>query len=408
MTMKRTVICEYVGIGHPDKLADQISDALLDAFLEKDPDTRAGIEVMVKDNIVVLGGEVKSTAQIDYDHVVRKTVGDICYPDDHHLSGDDIKVLNLIGKQSPEISRSVDQDDGIIGAGDQGFCVGFASNETEDLMPLGAYLARKLCQCAEDMSHTFGPDIKSQVVVSYDEEGKGHVDSILVSTMHQCSLEKCREILSDYITNNGMGIDKHLFLQYIVEDRPEITINPAGEWHTGGSISDCGVTNRKIVVDQYGGYAPVGGGGLSGKDMSKVDRSGTYMCRYLAKNIVAAGLADTAKVELAYIIGQPQPCAINIELKNFGKSAGMLSNTKPYLAEDLAAWIRKHIDLSPKGIIERFDGLRPRFYEVVRQGHFGHSYNGVEKIFRMFPWEETDIADTLEEHFLNKHMDNLS
>ncbi len=168
--MKRTVICEYVGGGHPDKVADQISDALLDAFLEKDSDTRAGIEVMVKDNIVVLGGEVKSTAQIDYDHIVRETMDGICYPADHHLSGDDIKVMNLIGKQSPEISRSVDQDDGIIGAGDQGFCVGFASNETEDLMPLGAYLARQLCKCAVDMHHTFGPDIKSQVVVSYDEE----------------------------------------------------------------------------------------------------------------------------------------------------------------------------------------------------------------------------------------------
>ena len=246
--MKRTVICEYVGIGHPDKVADQISDALLDAFLEKDPNTRAGIEVMIKDNIVVLGGEVKSTAQIDYDYIVRETMDNVCYPDDHHLSGDDIKVINLIGKQSPEISRSVDQDDGIIGAGDQGFCVGFASNETEDLMPLGAYLARKLCQCAEDMSHTFGPDIKAQVVVSDDEEGKGHVDSILVSTMHQCSLEKCREILSDCITNNRMGIYMRVFLQHIIDDKPDITINPAGEWHIGGSISDCGMTNRKIVV----------------------------------------------------------------------------------------------------------------------------------------------------------------
>jgi len=401
--MKRTVICEYVGFGHPDKVADQISDALLDAFLEKDPNTRAGIEVMIKDNIVVLGGEVKSTAQIDYDHIVRETMDNVCYPDDHHLSGDDIKVVNLIGKQSPEISRSVDQDDGIIGAGDQGFCVGFASNETEDLMPLGAYLARKLCQCAEDMSHIFGPDIKSQVVVSYDEEGKGHVDSILVSTMHQCSLEKCREILSDYITNNGMGIDMHLFLQHIIDDKPDITINPAGEWHIGGSISDCGMTNRKIVVDQYGGYAPVGGGGLSGKDMSKVDRSGAYMCRYLAKNIVAADLADTAKVELAYIIGQPQPCAINIELNNFDKNSDKLSNSNPNLAEDLAQWIRANIDLSPKGIIEMFDGLAPRFHEVSLLGHFGHSDDRFEKSFRYFPWEETDIADSLAEHFPNNH-----
>jgi S-adenosylmethionine synthetase len=324
------------------------------------------------------------------------------YPEDHHLSGDDIKVINLIGRQSPEISRSVDQEDGIIGAGDQGFCVGFASNETKDLMPLGAYMARKLCKCAETKNGTFGPDIKSQVVVTYDDEGRGHVASILVSTMHQCSLEECRTLVSDFITRNGMGLGTELFQHHIIDDKPEIVINPSGEWHSGGSISDCGMTNRKIVVDQYGGYAPVGGGGLSGKDMSKVDRSGTYMCRYLAKNIVAAGLADTAKVELAYIIGLPQPCAINIELNNFDKSAEMLSNTQPHLAEELTAWIREHIDLSPRGIIDRFDGLRPRFYEVARQGHFGHPDSEHEKTFRLFPWEKTDIADSLKEFYLNK------
>ena len=401
--MKRTVISEYVGTGHPDKVADQISDALLDEFLRKDPNTRAGIEVMIKDNIVVLGGEVKSTARIDYDYVVRGVVDGINYPDNHHLSGEDIKVINLIGKQSPEISRSVDQESGIIGAGDQGFCVGFASNETEDLMPLGVYLARCICKCAEDKHHALGPDIKSQVVVTYDEQGKAHVDSILVSTMHQCTLEECRNLVHKYIMNNDMDMDFDIFLYHIRVDRPEITINPAGEWHIGGSISDCGMTNRKIVVDQYGGYAPVGGGGLSGKDMSKVDRSGTYMCRYLAKNIVAAELADTVKVELAYIIGQPQPCAINIELNNFDKNSDKLSNSNHNLAEDLAQWIRENIDLSPKGIIERFDGLRPRFHEVTQRGHFGHPDDQLEKSFRYFPWEETDIADSLAEHFLNNH-----
>ena len=400
--MKRTVISEYVGLGHPDKVADQVSDALLDAFLEKDPMTRAGIEVMIKDNIVVLGGEVNTTAQIDYDRIVRETIDMVDYPEDHHLSGEDIKVINLIGKQSPEISRSVDQEDGIIGAGDQGFCVGFASNETDVYMPLGAYLARELCKCAEEMHHTFGPDIKSQVVVTYDEEGRGHVDSILVSTMHQCLLEECRTKVRDFIMNNDMDIDSQLHQQHIIEDKPEITINPAGEWHIGGSISDCGMTNRKIVVDQYGGYAPVGGGGLSGKDMSKVDRSATYMCRYLAKNIVAAELADTAKVELAYMIGLPQPCAINIELNNFDKCVDKLSNSNPNLAEELASWIKEHIDLSPKGIIERFDGQKPRFYEVTRGGHFGHIGDRLEKRDPYFHWEKTDLADTLAEHFLNK------
>jgi S-adenosylmethionine synthetase len=371
-------------------VADQISDALLDAFLEKDPNTRAGIEVMIKDNIVVLGGEVKSMAQIDYDHIVRETMDNVGYPDDHHLSGEDVKVINLIGKQSPEISRSVDQDDGIIGAGDQGFCVGFASNETEDLMPLGAYLARKLCQCAEDMHHTFGPDIKSQVVVSYDEEGKGHVDSILVSTMHQCSLEECRAIIRKYIMDNGMCISENLFHRHILGDSPEITINPSGEWHIGGSISDCGMTNRKIVVDQYGGYAPVGGGGLSGKDMSKVDRSATYMCRYLAKNIVAAGLADTAKVELAYMIGVPQPCAINVEL-----------NRNQVLSEAIKTWISDNIDLTPLGIMLRFDGSKPRYNVVTQFGHFGLT-NREQTLFKennYFPWEETDLVPQIQDSF---------
>ncbi len=398
--MKRTVICEYVGKGHPDKVADQISDALLDAFLEKDPNTRAGIEVMVKDNIVVLGGEVKSKALIDYDHIVRKTMDDICYPHDHHLSGDDIKVVNLIGKQSLEISRSVDRSDGIIGAGDQGFCVGFASNETEEFLPLGAYLAKHLCKCVEEARHEgLGPDMKSQVVVVYDEQGRAKVKSILVSSMHQGSLEQARSCIAGLIKKNQMRISDNLFRKHIIGDNPEIAVNPSGEWHTGGSISDCGMTNRKIVADQYGGYAPVGGGGLSGKDMSKVDRSATYMCRYLAKNIVAAGLADTAKVELAYMIGMPQPCALNIELDNSGRHSGKPHNDNPNLAEDLETWIVDHIDLSPKGIIERFDGLKPRFYEVTRRGHFGHADNELEKSLQLFPWEETDIADSLKEYF---------
>ena len=249
--MKKTVICECVGNGHPDKVADQISDALLDAFLEKDPNTRAGIEVMVKDNIVVLGGEVKTTAQIDYEYVVRLAVSSVDYPANHHLDGNDMKVINLIGRQSPEISKSVDRADGVIGAGDQGFCVGFASNETKDYMPLGAYLARQLCKCADSIGHKYlGPDIKSQVVVTYGEDGKPHVDSILVSAMHQCSLEECRAIIREYIMDNGMGISDNLFRHHILGDSPEITLNPSGEWRIGGSISDCGMTNRKIVVDQ--------------------------------------------------------------------------------------------------------------------------------------------------------------
>ena len=386
--MKKTVICECVGNGHPDKVADQISDALLDAFLEKDPNTRAGIEVMVKDNIVVLGGEVKTTAQIDYEQVVRQTIDGVGYPANHHLGANDIKVINLIGLQSPEISRNVDREDGVIGAGDQGFCVGFASNETDTFMPLGAHLARALCKCAD--GNGLGPDIKSQVVVSYADNGTPHVDSILVSSMHQCSLEDCHTIIRNYIMDNGMGISENLFRRHILGDCPEITINPSGEWHIGGSISDCGITNRKIVVDQYGGYAPVGGGGLSGKDMSKIDRSATYMCRYLAKNIVAAGISDTAKVELAYMIGIPQPCAINVEL-----------NRNQSLSEAIKTWIKDHIDLSPRGIIDRFEGGKPRYQVVSRFGHFGTTNKAFAQFqdSNYFPWEETDLAVDLQNSF---------
>lgn len=389
--MKKTVVCEYVGNGHPDKVADQISDALLDAFLEKDPNTRAGIEVMVKDNIVVLGGEVKTTARIDYEYVVRSTFSSVDYPANHHLGANDIKVINLIGKQSPEISKSVDRSDGVIGAGDQGFCVGFASNETEVYMPLGAYLARQLCKCAGNIGHkTLGPDIKSQVVVSYEDNGHAHVDSVLVSAMHQCTLEECRAIIRKYIMDNGLCISENLFRRHILGDSPEITINPSGEWHIGGSISDCGMTNRKIVVDQYGGYAPVGGGGLSGKDMSKVDRSATYMCRYLAKNIVAAGIADTAKVELAYMIGVPQPCAINVEL-----------NRNQMLSDVIKTWIMDNIDLTPMGIMIRFDGSKPRYNVVTQFGHFGvnNSELSIAKEKNFFPWEETDLVLQMQDAF---------
>lgn len=384
--MKRTVVCEYVGLGHPDKVADQISDALLDAFLKEDPNTRAGIEVMIKDNVVVLGGEVKSDAQIDYEKIVKDTVGELDYPANHHLSKDDISVINLMGKQSPEISRSVDQDDGIIGAGDQGFCVGFASNETRAYMPLGAYLAKKICQCEEFRRHGIGPDIKSQVIVTYEGKGKSHVDSILVSAMHQCSLDECRTIVQENVMKICEEVDKRLTCQHVIDDHPDIVVNPAGEWRIGGSVSDCGMTNRKIVVDQYGGYAPVGGGGLSGKDMTKVDRSATYMCRYLAKNLVATGLIDTAKVELAYMIGVPQPCAINIEMDRHQEQA-----------ERIVAWIREHIDLSPKGIMDRFDASVPRYKLVTRWGHFGITDR---ERWRManpncFSWEKTDLVNDL-------------
>jgi len=387
--MKKTVVCEYVGFGHPDVVADMASDALLDEFLKQDPNTRAGIEVMVKDNIVVLGGEVNSRAMIDYDATVRRVFASLPYPANHHLSADEIKVINLIGKQSPEISRGVEGEDGTVNAGDQGWVCAMATNETNDYLPLGVHIAKKICQyVAAQTESGLGPDCKSQVIVEYDEKGHAKVDSILVSTMQQGNLESDRKAIEAAIRCNKMGMDKIAFMKYLylTAHRPQIIVNPNGEWRMGGSVSDCGMTGRKIVVNQFGGYCPVGGGNLHGKDMSKVDRSAAYMCRYLAKNIVAAGLAPTAKVELSYMIGVAQPSSVYVQLTG-----------SDYNADDVTEWIKANIDLSPSGIIHRFDGGYPRYYHSARYGHYGKTDEEMkdELTARLYPWEKTDSSDWL-------------
>ena len=392
--MKRTVVCEYVGFGHPDAVADQISEALLDEFLKQDPNTRAGIEVMVKDNIAVLGGEVKSRGKIDYDSTVREVFDSLPYPTNHHLSADEIKVINLIGKQSPEISRGVDKEDGTVAAGDQGFVVAMASNETEDYMPLGMHIAKKICQyVASQTVLGFGPDCKSQVIMVYDEKGHAYIDSILVSTMHQGNLDADRKTIETMIRHNHMGFSDYVLTKYFLcaAHKPQIIVNPNGEWRIGGSISDCGVTGRKIVVNQFGGYCSVGGGNLNGKDMSKIDRCAAYMCRYLAKNIVAAGISDTAKVELSYMIGVPQPSSINIEL-----------NRNQDRTDDIIQWIKDNVDLSPSGIIKHFDGGLPRYYNTALNGHYGKSDKEMQDVetAKLYPWEKTDLVGGLL-HFLN-------
>ena len=392
--MKRTVVCEYVGFGHPDAVADQVSDALLDEFLKQDPNARAGIEVMVKDNIVVLGGEVKSQGKIDYDSTVRMVFDSLPYPANHHLSADEIKLLNLIGKQSPEISRGVDKEDGTVTAGDQGFVVAMASNETEDYMPLGMHIAKKICQyVASQTALGLGPDCKSQVITVYDEKGHAYIDSILVSTMHQGDLETDRKTIETMIRHNRMGFSDYVLTKYFLctAHKPKIIVNPNGEWRIGGSVSDCGITGRKIVVNQFGGYCPVGGGNLGGKDLSKIDRSAAYMCRYLAKNIVAAGISDTAKVELSYMIGVPQPSSIYIEL-----------NKNQDRIDDIIQWIMDNVDLSPSGINKRFDGGFPRYYNTALHGHYGKTDEEMEeaRIAKLYPWEKTDLVDDLF-HFLN-------
>lgn len=387
--MKRTVVCEYVGFGHPDAVADQVSDALLDEFLKQDPNTRAGIEVMVKDNIVVLGGEVKSQGKIDYDSTVRKVFENLSYPVNHHLSADEIKVINLIGKQSPEISKGVDQEGGIIGAGDQGFVVAMASNEAEDYMPLGMHIAKKICQyIASQTALGFGPDCKSQVITAYDEKGHAYIDSILVSTMQQGDLDADRKTIETMIRHNLVGFSDYVLAKYFLctAHKPKIIVNPNGEWHIGGSVSDCGVTGRKIVVNQFGGYCSVGGGNLGGKDLSKIDRSAAYMCRYIAKNIVAIGISDTAKVELSYMIGVPQPSSINIEL-----------NKNQDRTDDIIQWIKDNVDLSLNGIIKRFGGGYPRYYNTALHGHYGKTDKEMRDAdtAKLYPWEKTDLAGNL-------------
>lgn len=382
---KKTITSEYVSYGHPDKIADQISDAILDAYLIKDKNCRTGVEVMVKDNVVVLGGEINSTATINYDKIVRNVFKTLPFNEMHHLSPSEIKIINLIGKQSTEIHNGVDKEKGIIGAGDQGFMVGYASNETNTYMPIGHYLAKKICQYIASLTPLYGPDAKSQVTVEYDENNKPKIKHILVSTMHQNNLDNCRNDVTKYIINNEINIPQYIFDNYIKNNNDlVIDVNPCGEWRIGGPVSDCGVTGRKIVVDAFGGYCNVGGGAYSGKDSTKVDRTAAYMCRYLAKNIVASGICNTAKVELSYMIGIPEPSALNIELD--------INNDK---IDKIITWIKEWIDLTPKGIIERFNGFYPRYYNTSKNGHYGYNVDGNEELEILYPWEKIDIASSL-------------
>ena len=391
----KLVASEFVSFGHPDKIADQIADALLDEFLFFDNDTRAGIEVMVKDNIVVLGGEVNSNATVDYDRVVRMVYSNLNFPENHHLSPSEIKIINLIGKQSEEIHSGVDKGED-IGAGDQGFMVGYASNETSTYMPLGHYIAKTICNYVSHQD-SWGPDTKTQVIIEYDDNKKAvGIHSILVSTMHQCSLECVRECVELAIRNNLVRLDEDIFDNFIRDKKVKIDVNPCGSWKIGGPVSDCGVTGRKLVVDAYGGYCNIGGGNFSGKDLSKVDRSGAYMARYLAKNIVASGFCDTCRVTLSYMIGVAQPCSIEIDVNRNHKNL-------PRLKE----WIINNVDLTPKSFINRFykkENVSVQFYDTSRYGHFGvedeltgtYGENDLPLItWDYYPWENLDLVKDL-------------
>lgn len=390
---KKIITSEFVSYGHPDKIADTIADVLLDAYLIEDKNTRAGIEVMVKDNVVVLGGEVSSNAVINYDKIIRNVFRTLRFPSNHHLAPEEIKIINLIGKQSQEIHQGVDKCEDVIGAGDQGFVVGFASDDTDVFMPLGHYLAKKICQWVADEGTVLGPDAKSQVIIEYDTESfESSVKQILVSTMHTetVTVDDVREIVKTAIQNNGINIPNEIFNKYLKENHDiEIIVNPCGTWNIGGPVSDCGITGRKLVVDQYGGYSNIGGGNLSGKDYTKVDRSGAYMARYLAKNIVASGIAKTAKVELSYVIGKAEPSSVNIELTGANNNIDM---------SILKKWITDNIDLTPYGIMQRFDYAYPRNGFTETTGCYGVTIHSID-FNKYYPWEKIDIATDIKSLF---------
>jgi S-adenosylmethionine synthetase len=372
---------ESVSNGHPDKIADQISDAVLDAIIAQDPHCRVACETMVKTGMAIVAGEITTKAWVDIEHLVRQVVVDIGYNNSAlGFDGNSCSVLTAIGKQSPDIAQGVDRGAEELGAGDQGLMFGYASNETDVLMPAPITYAHRLMKRQAELRKQnkiswLRPDAKSQVTVIYDKGKPVAIDSIVLSTQHAPEVDHktivdavIEEIIKPVIPKNWITKDTRFY------------INPTGRFVIGGPQGDCGLTGRKIIVDSYGGMARHGGGCFSGKDPSKVDRSGAYAARYIAKNIVAAGLADRCEIQVAYAIGVAIPTAISVE--TFG--TGKISNDK------MVELIRKHFDLRPWGIIKMLDLLKPIYQATAAFGHFGREEPG-------FTWEKTDKAAALKE-----------
>ena len=371
---------ESVSAGHPDKMSDQISDAILDAILEQDTEARVACETMVKTGMVVLAGEVTTSADIDYEAIVRGVVNDIGYnSSDIGFDGDSCAVLNALGQQSPDIAMGVDRGDKESqGAGDQGLMFGYASNETDVLMPAPiTYSHLLVAKQAELMKNGklpfLRPDAKSQVTFRYEGDKPVAIDAVVLSTQHNpdISLEDLREAVLEEI------IKPILPAEWLNADT-QYHINPTGNFVIGGPVGDCGLTGRKIIVDTYGGMARHGGGAFSGKDPSKVDRSAAYACRYVAKNVVAAGLAERCEIQVSYAIGVAEPTSISIE--TFG--TGTIGDDK------IEALVREHFDLRPYGITTMLDLLKPIYRKTAAYGHFGREGIGL-------PWEKTDKVDEL-------------
>ncbi|MDD2260058.1 MAG: methionine adenosyltransferase, partial [Acholeplasmataceae bacterium] len=361
--MKRKLFTsESVTMGHPDKVSDRIADAVLDAIFTNDKDAHVACEVLTTTGLVLVAGEIETNTYIDIESIVRKTVENIGYTRGKYgFDADNLAVLTAIHSQSPDIAQGVNKADGSIGAGDQGLIFGFACDETPNYMPLSITLAHNLVKRLDEVRQKgildfVRPDGKSQVTLEYDEDDKpSRVDAVVVSTQHQdMDINELREAIKKEVIFKVIPSE-------LIDENTKIFINPTGKFVIGGPKGDTGVTGRKIIVDTYGGYARHGGGAMSGKDPSKVDRSAAYMARYLAKNIVASGIASKCEVQLAYVIGEVQPVSVRVD--TFGTS---------FVSEaDIVKQIRKHIDLTPRGIIDRFKLLRPIYEQTSFYGHMG-------------------------------------
>ncbi|MBA6231711.1 MULTISPECIES: methionine adenosyltransferase [unclassified Colwellia] len=381
---------ESVSEGHPDKIADQISDAVLDAIIAKDKNARVACETMVKTGVAIISGEVSTTAWVDLETITRNVISNIGYTSsDVGFDGETCGIMNLIGQQSPEIAQGVDRvkpED--QGAGDQGLMFGYATNETETLMPAPIFYSHRLVERQAEVRKSgvlpwLRPDAKSQVTFIYEDNKPVAIDAVVLSTQHNPEISQ--EDLHEAVMEN---IIKAVLPAELLTKDTKYFINPTGRFVIGGPVGDCGLTGRKIIVDTYGGMARHGGGAFSGKDPSKVDRSAAYAGRYVAKNIVAAGLADRCEIQISYAIGIAEPTSISIETFGTGKVS----------EATLIELVREHFDLRPYGITKMLDLLHPMYQMTAAYGHFGREPVEVtvgNDTFTAFTWERTDKADTL-------------
>lgn len=371
---------ESVSAGHPDKVADQISDGILDAILAQDPQARVACETLVKTGMVLLAGEITTTASIDYEEIARKTVLDIGYDSSEMgFDGETCAVLVAVGKQSPDIAMGVDRsapED--QGAGDQGLMFGYATSETEAFMPAPVHYSHQLVRKQHEMRQNgalpwLRPDAKSQVTFRYENGLPTGIEAIVLSTQHnpEITLPDLQEAVLEEIVKPVLPAN------WITPDT-KFHINPTGKFVIGGPVGDCGLTGRKIIVDTYGGMARHGGGAFSGKDPSKVDRSAAYACRYVAKNIVAAGLADRCEIQVSYAIGVAEPTSISVDTFGTGKRTD----------QEIEALVQEHFDLRPYGLVKMLDLIQPIYQQTAAYGHFGRTDIDL-------PWERTDKADDL-------------